>query len=182
MKGIVFNILERIITEHYGEDEWDRFLDLAGLEGAYTSLGNYEDAELTKLVESASTVMGNDIPACLRWVGREMLPHFETLYPGVLDPYQDTTGMLADLNGVIHPEVVKLYPGARVPVFHYHVIQPHCLVMEYDSPRGLCSLAHGLMLGAGDHFGDLVEIEHGECRHRGDSRCVFTVKVSSRDE
>ena len=38
MKGIVFNLLEEVVTEAYGADAWDSLLDAAGLDGAYTSL------------------------------------------------------------------------------------------------------------------------------------------------
>ena len=41
MKGIVFNLLEEIVRETYGEDTWDDLLDSADLDGAYTSLRIY---------------------------------------------------------------------------------------------------------------------------------------------
>jgi hypothetical protein len=50
----VFNMLERIVTREYGEDTWDDLLDASGLDGAYTSLGSYDDADLGKLVSAAS--------------------------------------------------------------------------------------------------------------------------------
>jgi len=41
MKGIVFNLLEEVVTTHHGSDTWDLLLDTARLDGAYTSLGSY---------------------------------------------------------------------------------------------------------------------------------------------
>ena len=43
MKGIIFNVTERAVTELLGEDAWDDLLDDAGLEGDYTALGTYAD-------------------------------------------------------------------------------------------------------------------------------------------
>ena len=40
MKGIIFNILSEAVVQAFGEDEWDDVLDAAGVDGAYTSLGN----------------------------------------------------------------------------------------------------------------------------------------------
>ncbi|WP_018141781.1 heme NO-binding domain-containing protein [Thioalkalivibrio sp. ALJ7] len=177
MKGVVFNVLEEIVTEHYGTDTWEDLLDHAKLSGAYTSLGNYDDTDMLKLVEAASATTGMDEATCLRWIGREMLPRFESIYPGVFEDYPDTIALLRALNDVIHPEVTKLYPGAIVPIFHYHKVAEDQLMMEYDSQRQLCSLAHGLMLGAGDRYGQTLRVEHHECVHRGDARCLFDIRA-----
>lgn len=48
MKGVVFNVLEQVVSAEHGEDTWDRLLDEADLDGAYTSLGSYEDADRAK--------------------------------------------------------------------------------------------------------------------------------------
>jgi hypothetical protein len=42
MKGIVFNVFEEVAASHYGDETWDARPDL---EGIYTSVGPYPDAE-----------------------------------------------------------------------------------------------------------------------------------------
>lgn len=54
MKGVVFNIVEEFVTEGWSVDDWDDLLDEAGLDGAYTTLGTYPDAQLGALVEAAA--------------------------------------------------------------------------------------------------------------------------------
>ena len=56
MKGIVFNLLEEAVSSTYGDAAWDRLLDAAGLEGAYTSLGSYDDAEIAALEKAQGLV------------------------------------------------------------------------------------------------------------------------------
>jgi len=182
MKGVVFNVLERIITEDYGEEAWEQLLDEGALDGAYTSLGQYEDSEFLRLVDGICRMRQEAPSPCLTWIGRRMLPHFEGIHPEVFTRYTDTLTLLRALNDVIHPEVVKLYPGAQVPVFSTHHAEKGHLVMEYESPRQMCSFAHGLMLGTGDRFGDELRVEHPECRHSGDERCLFDVRVVTADE
>ena len=61
MKGVIFNLAEEVIVASYGEDTWDTLLDAAGLDGSYTSLGNYPDGDLFRLVDAASSHLG--VPA-----------------------------------------------------------------------------------------------------------------------
>ena len=35
MKGIIFNLLEEVVSTQLGEDAWDAILDSAGVEGAF---------------------------------------------------------------------------------------------------------------------------------------------------
>ena len=46
MKGIIFNLLEEVVTQAHGEEVWDQLLDAAQVDGAFTSLGNYPDEDL----------------------------------------------------------------------------------------------------------------------------------------
>ena len=68
MKGVVFNLLEQVVTREYGEDTWDDLLDSAGLAGSYTSLGSYGDADLAKLVDAASGAIETPPDEIVRWL------------------------------------------------------------------------------------------------------------------
>ena len=54
MKGIIFNVAEATVSDEFGEDAWDDLLDAAGLDGAYTALGDYPVEQLVALVTAAS--------------------------------------------------------------------------------------------------------------------------------
>jgi hypothetical protein len=178
VKGIVFNLLEEIVTAEHGEDTWDDLLDDAGLDGSYTSLGNYADDDLMRLVAAASARL--DLPAddVVRWFGRHATPLFERQYPDFFDAHDSTIPFVLTLNEIIHPEVRKLYPGADVPVFDFATPSDDVLVMGYSSARKLCAFAEGLLLGAGDVFGQRVTIEQPTCMNRGDERCRLEINVT----
>ena len=38
MKGIIYNLLEEVVSAEHGEDTWDALVDAAGVDGIYTSL------------------------------------------------------------------------------------------------------------------------------------------------
>lgn len=175
MKGVVFNLLEELVIREHGEDAWDDLLDASGVDGAYTSLGSYDDADLFALVGAASAAL--DVPAdeIVRWFGREALPKFATGYPEFFTGHDSARTFVLTLNDIIHPQVRRLYPGADVPEFEFEDTAGQPLRMDYRSERRLCSFAEGLIEGAATHYGQTVEIRQPECMKRGDERCLLTL-------
>lgn len=180
MKGIVFKLLQEVVTAEHGEDTWDSLLESAGVEGAYTTVGNYADEELSALVAAASEALKIPPDDVVRWFGREALPLLYGLYPQFFTPHETTFSFVLTLNEVIHPEVRKLFPGAYVPEFEFHPEGENSLTFSYESHRRLCSFAEGLLEGAAAHFGETVEFEQVECQKRGDPRCQFHVSFSRK--
>ncbi len=180
MKGIIFNLLEAVVSKKYGANTWDDLLDAAQLEGAYTSLGNYPDAELFKLVGAASAALKLPPEAIVKWFGNEMLPLLAGHYPQLFTPHKTARAFILTLNNVIHPEVKKLYPGADTPDFDFDASSPDVLVMNYRSKRKLCALAEGLAEGAAAHFSETVQIAHPECMHHGAARCRLELRFAPK--
>lgn len=176
MKGIIFNVLQDVVVEHHGEDAWDDLLDVAEVDGAYTAVGNYPDGELERLIAAACEARGEDAFAVTRWVGREAIPRFAQRYPRFFEAPTDARSFLRTISDIIHPEVRKLYPGASVPDFVFEGEPDGPLVMLYDSPRRLCAFAEGLILGAGDHYGEQLEPSQAACMHRGDPLCRIEIR------
>lgn len=171
MKGVVFNLLEEVVVRTHGADTWDALLDAADIEGAYTSLGSYDDADLFKLVGAASKALGIPAQDVVRWFGREALPLLAQKYATFFEKHESSRPFLLTLNRIIHPEVRKLYPGAQTPEFVFDTSSPDVLVMEYQSERRLCAFAEGLIQGAAAHFHEDVTIHHPRCMHSGDASC-----------
>jgi hypothetical protein len=178
MKGIVFNLLEQLVARDFGEDTWDALLDASGLDGAYTSLGSYSDADLMKIVGAASERLEMPADDVVSWFGRNALPLFAQRYPQLFEPHRSTRSFVLTLNDIIHPEVRKLYPGADVPEFDFDT-RGDVLVMGYHSPRKLCAFAEGLLLGAADHYGERLLIEQPLCMKRGDDHCVLEIAFAA---
>ncbi|PTS91941.1 MULTISPECIES: heme NO-binding domain-containing protein [unclassified Caulobacter] len=175
MKGVIFNLLQAAVTETHGADLWDDLVDEAGVDGAYTSLGNYDEADLEQLVAAAGRALGLTRAEVLRWFGRQAMPHLASAYPVFFEGHRSATTFLAGINDVIHVEVRKLYVGAVCPHFNIQAARPDRMDMDYHSPRRLCALAHGFVEGAARHFGETVEFRHLTCVERGDAGCTFRI-------
>lgn len=177
MKGIIFNLVEEVVTNDHGADTWDALLESSGLDGAYTSLGSYPDDDLHKLVVAASEALDAPPVDVVRLLGQHALPLLAERYPTFFDGHTCKSFLLT-LNDIIHPEVRKLYPGADVPDFAFESPSEEVLVIGYVSARKLCALAEGFVLGSAEYFGEQVTIEQTECLHRGDDRCSIICRFS----
>ncbi len=182
MKGIIFNLLEEVVTRQHGDAVWDQLLDGANLEGAYTSLGSYPDAEIEALVGVASGALGITRGQCLQWFGRAAMPLLAERYPVFFKGHRTTMPFLLSVNDIIHPEVRKVHPGAMCPVFRFQPAPDGALDLGYDSPRQLCTLAEGFIEGAADYFGETAAVEHVRCTTRGDADCLLRARVTAADK
>lgn len=176
MKGVVFNLLETVVSDEHGEETWDELLDSTDLSGAYTAVGTYPNEELTALVQVAAQKLDLTKEQVESWFGRSAFPLLAARYPGFFEGHPDARSFMLTLNEVIHPEVRKLFPGAYAPSFEFDASVPDELGLTYNSNRGLCSFAEGLAMGAADHFGQRVTIHHERCEKRGDPSCTLRVK------
>ncbi len=180
MKGIIFNLLEEVVTQHLGAHVWDQLLEAAQLDGVFTSLGNYPDEQLMKLVMAASSALNQSPQEVVLWFGAQALPLLARRYPSLFTPHQSTRPFILTLNSIIHPEVRKLYPGADVPDFDFDTSSPEKLVMTYSSRRKLCALAEGLITGAAEHYAETVTISHTRCMHHGDTSCLLELAFQKK--
>lgn len=177
MKGVIFNLLESVVTDAHGEQAWEALLDDAGLEGTYTAVGSYPDADLFALVAAGARRFETSEPELVRWFGRSAIPLLAERYPAFFEAHHSVRTFLPTLNDVIHAEVRKLYPEAEVPTFEFVAGSGDSVRMAYRSPRRLCALAEGFIEGAGDHFGEVVTVRQSECMLEGADRCLLVVAV-----
>ena len=176
MKGIIFILLEKVVTEAHGDGVWDALLEKSGASGTYTSLGSYPDEELLGLVAAASEATGRPQGEILTWFGRKAMPLLRERYPDFFTRHRQTIPFILTLNEIIHPEVRKLYPGAEAPDFGFRRSGPNELELEYRSKKKMCALAEGLIHGAADVFGEKAVIEQPRCMHRGDESCLMVCR------
>ena len=179
MKGVVFNLLEEVVVREHGPDTWDRLLDGAGLDGAYTSLGNYSDEEMRALVTTAAAALGLTNGDVLRWFGVRAMPVLAERYPALFAGHRSARNFILSVNSIIHPEVRKLYAGASCPFFHFREGDNGGLRMEYHSARKMCDLAHGFVEGAASIYKEQVTVSHHACMNHGDTKCVMEIEWPS---
>lgn len=171
MKGIIFNVVEEVVTELFDAATWDHLLQEADVDGSYTALGNYEEIELERIVAAGCAATGEDREGLLRIVGRRSLTKLCERVPASVISASDAFSFIESVNDIIHPEVLKLYPGSAPPVFECERVGDQ-LRVQYRSTRDLGSLAEGLITAVGDRFGTTLDVAAQE----GDE-VVFLVSI-----
>lgn len=175
MKGIIFNLVEDVVTRDHGVDAWEDLLDEAHVQGAYSAVGSYMDDELDRLVLAGAAKLGVTPAELLRHIGRRSIPLLKDRYPEFFDIHTNSRSFLGSLNEVIHPEVRKLYTGVTPPHFGFSDDADGSLLMEYYSHRSMCALAEGLILGAGDAFSQTLTVSQDQCKLDGYDHCTLRV-------
>lgn len=176
MKGLFFNLAQEVVEDRWGADRWDDAVELAGVDGAYTWLGTYPDADLFAIVRALSQLTDLSPAEVLVVIGRGGFPLLAAHHAPVLELVDGWRSMLLGLDDIIHPEALAVHAGATPPRFGPLGAGPDdSVLLQYRSDRALCALADGLVLGAGDWYGTPLTVVHRMCVHRGDASCVLEV-------
>lgn len=160
MKGIVFTEFLDMVETHWSAGFADALLDATELKsgGAYTTVGTYDFGEMVALLGELSRRTGIAASELLYVFGQHFFARLTVLYPDFIVAAPDAFSLLAGIEDVIHTEVRKLYPDAELPAFEIACHTPERLELLYQSPRCLSRLAHGLIDGALQHYGEQVTV------------------------
>lgn len=163
MKGIVFTEFVEMVENVFSPDLADELLESVALEsgGAYTSVGTYDYRELLALVSRLSEQTGIEVPQLVFSFGKHLLSQFVAKYPSFFE-VPDAFAFLENVDRYIHVEVLKLYADAELPTITVRRLNDRELEMLYRSERPFADLAHGLLVGTAEHFGESFEIDRCE--------------------
>lgn len=146
---------------------------------------DYPHGQLLALLEAAEPHIGHTGREAQRWFGRRALLQLTDEFYPLFRHHDSTAEFAAAINEEIHPAVEKRYPGAELPVLLVDE-QPRegDLRLRYDSERGLCSFAEGILEGVGNLYGEKVAVEQPCCVHEGHPYCdlVLTVEGAAGED
>ncbi|MDE3231440.1 MAG: heme NO-binding domain-containing protein, partial [Chloroflexota bacterium] len=79
-----------------------------------------------------------------------------------------------------HAQMAHASEGIMPPLFGYDAMpgDANGLYLYYDSPRKLCDLLRGAIVGAGDHYGERVQVVEESCMKRGGKICSFAIRFA----
>jgi Haem-NO-binding len=177
MKGIINKGIKELIEQRFGAEAWEQIKQDAGCDEPFFAVGlDYPDQQTLDLVTAAAGVAGISPRSAMLEYGKFVVPHtFKATYPSFFKLAGDCPRQLLLNVGKIHERVTRNIAGARPPRFECEELADGRLRMHYDSDRGLCAVACGLILGVGLLFGQELGVTETACKHRGDPRCTLEV-------
>lgn len=178
MKGIIFNLLEDMIVEKWGDDVYEDILATTALQSKdpFVAPGTYPDADLMALVMAVSKRFNMTVPDVLRNFGRFCLPKLLERYPHFAAKFSHPKDFLASIDSVVHVEVNKLYSQVETPSFQYQSPDADTLIIVYKSKRKLCHFMEGLLDGVAEYFKQPFSYKQNQCLLQGADCCNFELK------
>ncbi len=190
MHGIIFVELKAFVEKSYDKQTWIDLLASVGKRPAnYGAFRNYPDEEILALIGAAVQKTGLTQAQLLEGFGKHLGPVLAKsrihLYlsgihscPIVHDDWK-LLDLLENTQELIHTLVQQVVPEcspAKLQVSR----TPHDATIVYDSPRKLCALARGIVLGMAEHYKCTVSITEPKCMLRGDHHCELSVRLNVR--
>ncbi|MEP6991056.1 MAG: heme NO-binding domain-containing protein [bacterium] len=179
MHGIIVNQLRQFVVSNHGREVWNRLRADAGVEMADVPAIEraYDDADVMALVQAAAAASGGDVQALLEQFGEFLAPALLRIYAPVLRPEWRTLDVIEHTEERIHRVVRRQDPEAAPPYLTATRASPDAVVVDYVSPRRLCSVARGIMHGLASHFGERLDIQQPTCMLRGDPACLLVARL-----
>lgn len=163
MKGVIFSELIYWVEETYSPsiaDQMIRQADLPG-DGCYTSVGNYPHEQALAMIGQLVEITGEPVNDLADAYGYWLSARFAQLYPEFFMGHTNAINFLRTIDGIHKKEVARLYPDALTPSVIAEV-DGEDLLVSYASHRPFAEVAHGLIRGYIDHFGDDLVIIRDE--------------------
>jgi hypothetical protein len=160
MKGIIFTEFNKMVETQFSHELLDEIIVESNLAsgGAYTAVGIYSHEELIQMVTKLAQKTNISADDLVFKFGEHLAVRFAVLFPSFFNDFDNMFDFMKAIDNHIHVEVQKLYPNATLPKFSFDNSEPDCLIMDYQSPRGLSTLAHGIMQGVTKYYNETITI------------------------
>ncbi|MCP3873781.1 MAG: hypothetical protein GY699_11565 [Desulfobacteraceae bacterium] len=181
MKGIVFNMLEDLIIEKFGEETIEEIYSDVKFSGdvlPFISPETYPDSDLFTILDSLVQKTSIPVDDLIFEFGKFMFPVFFKKYPVFFENIISPIEFLKSVNDIIHVEVKKFFENATPPTVIVKQLSENKIALYYKSERKLCKLLEGLLEGTALHFNKKISYVHKKCMKNGEDQCEYEIKFS----
>ncbi|TDO25333.1 heme NO-binding domain-containing protein [Sediminibacterium goheungense] len=178
MYGIVNKAIQDLVTEKFGEQEWEMVKIRSGIDiDFFLSNEPYDDDITYKLAAAASDVLGISVGMVLQAFGEYwILKTGKEKYGGLMAAGGNSLQSFLINLPVFHNRIMLMYPKLTPPEFKVSHIEKNSIHVHYYSKReGLQEFVRGLLSGLGKFYDTNVSIELLETRDEGSTHEIFKV-------
>lgn len=179
MHGSIFVELRQFVFTTFGEGHWEAILESAHIgHKSYVATQIYPDLEAVRIVAAASDRTQLPMHGLLESFGEFLATSLIARYESLIDPEWRTLDLLEHVEETIHIVIRAGDSAANPPSLMSRRLNPREVVIDYDSPRKMCSLAKGLIHGVARHYSEAITLDEPLCMLRGDAICQLWVTTA----
>ena len=177
MKGVINKGIQDMVEKLFGPEAWEKVKSLAGCDEPFFAIGSdYPDEMTVALVKAASEVAELPVETVMVEYGKFMVPNTLKEQYAAYFALAGSSPREFLLNVPrVHEYVTRSIPNAAPPKFEYEDLPDGRMLMKYESPRRLCPVLRGLILGVGLLFDQELEVQETACMQSGAPQCVMEV-------
>ena len=180
MHGLIFVTWEKYLSDRFGFALLDTYRRAIGETPASAPLAHrvYSDELLLAGVGAAAGLTHMPADALLREYGRYFILNGLTskLCGYLLNQVHSGRDLLLTMRAA-HDQMSRTAEAIVPPIFEFEAIRddPGGLILNYDSPRRLCMLLEGTILGAAERYGERASVQQLTCMLHGAPSCRLAI-------
>lgn len=179
MNGIVFIEIGKFAQARLGAQVWGDALRAAGIQSRiYYRVADYPDEEALALLTVLSASLQEPMQAVLERLGEFIVPDLMRMSRYWIKPQWKTLDLIEHTEETIHKTLRQEGSQTNPPRLRCRRSGPQEVVVIYDSPRRMCSLAKGIIAGVAAHYGEAVTISEPTCMLKGAANCELIVRLA----
>jgi predicted hydrocarbon binding protein len=179
LNGIIFIEIGKFAQSRLGPQAWLEAVRAAGIPSRiYYRVADYPDEEALALLSALSAALQEPVQAVLESLGEFIVPDLLKMSRYWIKPQWRTLDLIEHTEQTIHETLRQEGSQTDPPRLRCRRTGPQEVVVTYDSPRRMCSLAKGIIAGVARHYGETITITEPHCMHRGDASCELIVRLA----
>lgn len=174
MHGIIFTSFRHFVMSRYGPE---RAGELWAGEPRHLITQAYPDGDFVRLLGRVAEGVEAERDDLMRDFGRFAGERtFVMLYPSHYEEAGSPRDFLLSVEERIHRLVRATVPEASPPSLDVEPLGRDGVAIRYCSPRRLCPLLEGLILGTAAHYETDASVHQAECMRDGAEACLFEAR------
>ncbi|MFG0256074.1 MAG: heme NO-binding domain-containing protein [Rhodopirellula sp. JB053] len=177
MKGVVNKGLQELVEHTHGEEAWETIRQVANCDvNSFWPAQDYPDELTIALFMATSRHLRVSPDEIMVEFGKFWINNTgKNVYPKMFALVGNNARDFLRRLDFLHQQATISLPGTRGFQLRSEELSDGGLRMFYTSDLPLCRVLHGLILGAGIHFNQTLQIQQVQCTRLGDPECAFDV-------
>lgn len=179
VNGVIFQEIGSFAQSLLGPHAWEGLqLAVCPPGRVYYRVADYPDEEAMALIAAMAEQMHEPPGTVLYQLGEFIALDLLRMAHYWIAPEWRTLDLIVNTEATIHAALRNGGSRTDPPRLRTRRTGPNEVEVLYDSPRRLCALARGIIVGLAKHYGEDVTVTESACMLKGDPACLLVARVT----